>query len=147
MVTRAQAGEVRNWLTRMPVRGIERVKRNFRAVVKDIDQRRTEAAVSTILRQGRAQADVMTPQDTGTLLNSGYQPQISQQAGKTTGQVGYTAAYASAVHNAPGKLQGLPRRNGNGNYWDPNAEPGFLEKGFDEIKPSIPAILRAAYRV
>lgn len=131
----------------MAVRGIERVKRNFRVVVKDIDQRRTEAAVYAVLSQGAAMAQTMTPVDTSTLINSQYAPQISQQAGKTTGQVGYTAAYAAAVHSAPGTLQGLPRRSGNGNYWDPNAEPGFLEKGFEEIKPEIPAILQRIYRV
>ncbi len=136
----------------MAVRGIERVKRNFRVLVKDIDGRRTEEAVSAVLLSGRNAADVMTTQDTGTLLDSGYFPQVSQQAGKTTGHIGYTAAYAAAVHDAPGTLQGLPRpsRNGQpgrGNYWGPGGEPGFLEKGFEEIKPSIPSILRSIYRV
>lgn len=131
----------------MAAKGIKRVKRNFRVVVKDIEQRRTETAVYAVLSQGAAMAQTMTPVDTSNLINSQYAPQISRQAGKTTGQVGYTALYAAAVHSAPGTLQGLPRRNGNGNYWDPSAEPGFLEKGFEQIKPSIPEILRAIYRV
>ncbi|MFV0411145.1 MAG: hypothetical protein ACK5LJ_16030 [Paracoccus sp. (in: a-proteobacteria)] len=129
----------------MPVRGIERVKTNFRIKVKEISNERTEAAVYAVLSQGAAAAAVRTPIDTSNLVNSQYAPQIAQQAGRTTGHVGYTASYAGAVHDAPGTLKGEPREDGNGNYWDPNAEPGFLEKGFEEIKPSIPAILKAAY--
>ncbi len=143
----------------MPVRGIERVKANFRLKVKDIDGRRTDKAIYAVLSQGAAISDTMTPVDTSTLINSRYAPQISQQSGKTVGQVGYTASYAGAVHDASGKLKGQPRADfgktragvafgggtGVGNYWDPNAEPQFLTKGFEEIKPSVPAILKAAY--
>lgn len=129
----------------MAVKGIERVRRNLRAKVQDIDVRRTEKAVYTVLSQGAAVSDTMTPIDTGTLINSRYAPQISQKPGRTVGRVGYTAAYAGAVHAAPGVMKGLPRPGSRGNYWDPNAAPGFLEKGFEKIKPSIPAILKAAY--
>lgn len=129
----------------MPVRGIERVKANFRLKVQDIDGRRTDKAVYAVLSQGAAMSDTMTPVDTSTLINSRYAPQIGHQPGKTVGYVGYTASYAGAVHDAPGILKGLPRPGGNGEYWDPNAEPQFLARGFEEIKPSVPAILKAAY--
>ncbi|WP_322997953.1 hypothetical protein [Castellaniella sp.] len=129
----------------MPVKGISRVKRNLRIKLQEIDSGRTNAAVYAVLSQGAAAAAVRTPIDTSNLINSQYAPQISHSAGRTSGTVGYTASYASAVHDAPGKLAGQPRANGNGNYWDPNAEPGFLTKGFEQIKPAIPRILRAVY--
>lgn len=129
----------------MPVKGIERVKRNYRLKVQEIDGQRTDKAVYTVLSQGAEMAAKMTPVDTSTLINSQYAPQISQQSGKTTGHVGYTASYAGALHDAPGTLKGQDRPGNRGKYWDPDGEPGFLEKGFEEIKPSIPAILKAAY--
>lgn len=129
----------------MPVKGIERVRRNLKLKLGEIDGSRTEAAVYAVLSQGATMAATMTPIDTSNLINSQYAPQISHNASNTTGHVGYTASYAGAVHEAPGTLAGQPRANGNGNYWDPNAEPGFLTKGFEEIKPAIPQILKAAY--
>lgn len=131
----------------MPVKGISRVRKGFKLAIDEISQAKTEGAVYAILSQGAALAQTMTPVDTSNLINSQYAPQISQANGKTDGHIGYTAEYAEAVHEAPGTLAGQPRADGNGDYWDPNAEPGFLEKGFDQLKPSIPAILKEHYRV
>lgn len=130
----------------MPVRGIEQVKRNYKKTVNDIAQNRSEAAVYSILSQGGASAQTMTPIDTSNLVESQYKPQISVSYGKVSGHIGYTAFYAYFVHEASGKLAGDPRANGNGVYWSPNAEPKFLEKGFEELKPSIPAILKSIYK-
>nr|WP_315528293.1 hypothetical protein [uncultured Achromobacter sp.] len=145
----------------MPVKGIERVKRGFRIAVKEIGEGKTERAVYETLSQGSAMAAQMTPIDSSNLVNSQYAPQIDVKEGKVSGSVGYTASYAAAVHEASGKLKGKPRADfgktragvafgggtGNGNYWDPNAEPRFLTKGFDEIKSAIPAILKRNYGV
>lgn len=131
----------------MSVKGIERVKLNVKNFTDDVSGPKTEAAVYAVLSQGAAIAQTMTPMDTGNLANSQYSPDISVSTGKVTGHVGYTANYAIYVHNAPGVMAGMPRANGNGNYWDPDAEPQFLTKGFEELKPSIPAILKEVYRV
>ncbi|WP_026384708.1 hypothetical protein [Achromobacter xylosoxidans] len=145
----------------MPVKGIERVKRGFRIAVKEIGEGKTERAVYETLSQGSAMAAQMTPIDTSNLVNSQYAPQIDVREGKVSGSVGYTAGYAAAVHEASGKLKGKPRADfgktragvafgggtGKGNYWDPNAEPKFLTKGFDQIKGAIPAILKRVYGV
>lgn len=142
----------------MPVKGIERTKRGFKVKIEEIDGQRTNRAMHAILSRGAAMSATMTPVDTSKLINSQY-TRVTQQQGKATGRTGYTARYAEAVHDASGKLKGQPRADfgrtragvefgggtGNGNYWDPNAEPKFLEKGFEEIKPEIPAILKAAY--
>lgn len=143
----------------MPAKGIKRVKMRLAQKVQEIDGARTNAAVYAILSQGAAVAATMTPVDTSTLINSQTAPQLSHKTGKTTGTVGYTAKYAAAVHEAPGKLKGQPRADfgrtragvafgggtGKGNYWDPAGEPGFLREGFEEIKPLVPRILKAAY--
>lgn len=130
----------------MPVKGIERVRSNYKRTVQRIAQPVSEGAVYAVLSQGRAMADTMTPIDTSNLINSGYAPQITVARGKVTGTVGYTAGYAFAVHEASGTLKGQPRPGGRGDYWDPNANPRFLDEGFEQLKSSIPAILRAYYR-
>lgn len=130
----------------MPVKGIERVRGNFKRTVERIATKNSEGAVYAILKSGRDYADAMTPVDTGNLLNSGYAPQVAVSRGNVVGTVGYTAAYAFFVHDAPGTLKGQPRPGNRGDYWDPNAQPGFLSEGFDKLKPSIPAILKAYYR-
>ena len=131
----------------MSVRGIPQVKRKLSATLENVAGGRTNAAIYAILSQGAALSDTMTPVDTGTLVNSRFQPRIERRASSTVGEVGYTARYAAAVHAAPGKLKGLPRPGNRGDHWDPDGEPKFLEKGFEALKPSIPAILREVYRV
>lgn len=141
----------------MPVKGIDRVKRRIHVAFKDISEQKTYAGIYTVLLQGSQLSLLMTPQDTGFLANSLYKPRVDG----TTGQVGFMAQYAQWVHDMPGTLKGKPRGHfgstragvdfgggtGRGNYWDPNAEPHWLTKGFEDLRPSIPRILEAAYRV
>lgn len=129
----------------MAMKGIKRVKQNIRAIVKDIDDKKTEAAIYAVLSQGLAISQTMIPIDTSNLINSAYAPQIMKTSEGATGTIGFTANYAGDVHERSGVLKGKPRADGNGNYWDPHGEPKFLTKGFDELKPDIPAILRNAY--
>lgn len=132
--------------------GIARVQANIRRVFDSARKEKAEAAVYAVLSQGAAMADTMTPIATSTLVNSRYQPQITVLPDRVYGHVGYTAQYAAAVHEAPGTLKGSGKlRDGKrpslGQFWDPNAEPKFLTKGFEEIEGRIPDILRSAYRV
>lgn len=126
------------------------MRRGYRVAVSEISGNTTEQAVYEILSQVGAMANQMVPMDTSTLVNSQYAPQIEQEGGKTAGSIGYTAEYAAAVHDAPGTLRGQPRDPDDpsrGDFWDPNAEPGFLTKGGDEVRPAVPAILKRHYRV
>lgn len=147
--------------------GIERVKMNFKRLQKEISGSRTERAVFAVLSEGASMAATMTPVDTSNLINSHFVDIQRGSGGKTKGRSGYSAAYAAAVHDAPGVLKGLPRVDfgrtsnhsaagpqkpksfgggtGVGNYWDPSGEPGFLRKGFKEIQSNIPKILKEAY--
>lgn len=129
----------------MPTQGIARVKANMKATFDEIRGNRTREAVHVILTQGAGIAQTMTPIDTSNLVNSQTAPRLGQNAQGVVGVVAYTAEYAAAVHDASGTLKGQERENGNGQYWDPAGEPGFLEKGFEEVKPSIPKILRSVY--
>lgn len=151
----------------MPAKGIQAVRRNYRLKVENIDGKTTGAAVFLVLREGAAIADTMVPVDTSNLINSRFAPQISHSKGKTTGKVGYSASYAAAVHGMSGKLKGKPRADFGttsnhskvgpqkpqafgggtkvGNYWDPSGEPQWLTKGFDRLKPAIPALLKKVY--
>lgn len=146
----------------MPVKGIERVRKNLKLALGKIDNEKTEAALIAVLNEGLAVSLTMVPIDTSFLINSQYKALIAAATlGRMSGTVGFTASYAQAVHDASGKLKGRPRADfgstragnsfgggtGQGTYWSPNAEPGFLSKGFDEIIPIIPNILKAVYGV
>lgn len=140
----------------MPVRNIQRVKLNLKKAFEDIEGKKTQAAIYSVLSKGQSMAALMVPIDTGFLLNSAFGPVM---VGPAHGRVGYAAEYAKWVHDAPGKLKGQPRahfgktRAGvefgggtqKGNYWDPAAEPQFLAKGFAQIMPQVPNILKAVY--
>lgn len=101
-----------------------------------------------------------TPVDTSNLINSRF-TNVTDYLGLIEGTVGYTAEYAMAVHEMPGTLMGEPRENfgktaagvefgggtGRGNYWDPNAEPRFLELGRKKaIREDLPAIIESIKR-
>ncbi|MDT8895781.1 hypothetical protein RSO41_14075 [Halomonas sp. I1] len=134
----------------MPSRGGRNVRRNMRRLSMKIRGPVTEKAVTEILIIGEGYAVNFTPVDTSHLINSRSRLPVVTGPSGTRGTVVYTAKYAAAVHEAPGTLKGQPRpkKNGRsrGNYWSPNGEPGFLEKGFEEAKPEIRGILRKNYR-
>lgn len=120
------------------------VRRNLKALTEKITGPMSEKVVTQALIVGGMYADLLTPQDTGNLLRSRYR-EVTKVGNGWVGQYGYTAAYAAAVHGMSGKLAGQPRADfgttragksfgggtGKGKYWDPNAEPEFLTKGFE----------------
>ena len=84
---------------------------------------------------GAAEASVMTPIDTSTLLNSQYR-KVEQEGERIVGTVGYTANYAAPVHD-PGHPQ---------NFRRPTAEKSFLKKGFEQAEPNIRAVITGAIK-
>ena len=124
----------------MAIKGLEAARRNTKKVFEDIRTKKAARTVVEILIAGRSYTLMLTPVDTSNLINSQF---IDHEVGTNSvkGVFGFTAEYAAAVHEKPGTLKGQPRsRTGAGNYWDPNAEPKFVEKGFDN-KASFDAIV------
>lgn len=124
----------------MPVRGVQEVRRNLKALIRHVDEVKIPRTLTEVLIIAEGYSALMTPVDTSNLINSRYRT-LDKVRGGWVGRIGYTAAYAAAVHNASGKLKGQPREDwgagfgggtGNGNYWDPDAEPEFLRKAFEE---------------
>ena len=132
----------------MPVKGIEQTKRRMRETFAKIAGPMTERTIMEILIIGSGAAAMLTPVDTSNLINSQYRVTGDGPLGKW-GRVGYTAAYAAAVHAMSGKLRGQPRSGGTGvgNYWDPRAEPQFLAKGFERSIPAIKAAIERGMKL
>ena len=77
----------------------------------------------------------MTPIDTSTLLNSQYK-NVEAKTGRIVGTVGYTAAYALAVHDPDNKQ----------NFRRASAVKEFLKKGFEQAEPNIRAVLKGSIK-
>lgn len=120
------------------------VRKNWAKLVDRITGPMSQKTVTEVMVVGGMYADLLTPNALGNLLRSRFR-EVSQSGNGWVGRYGYTAAYAAAVHGAKGTLKGTntPRPTpGTGNYWDPDAEPEFLTKGFerdglDAIKKAI----------
>lgn len=127
----------------MPARGVKRVRRNIGRIMQDISGHMAERAVTEALIIGGGMATTLTPVDTSFLINSQYRI-VKRISTKVNGQLGYTASYAAAVHDAKGTLKGQPRDPGDssrGNFWDPAGEPEFLTKGFEMTKDDIDRVV------
>ena len=99
-------------------------------------QRRAARGMTQALVLGAAEASVLTPIATGTLLNSQFRDVRARGSG-VVGTVGYTADYALPVHD-PSNPQ---------NFRRPSAEKEFLKKGFERAEPQIRAVLKGAIKV
>lgn len=111
------------------VTGIEEANDKLTAELRKLG-RLSERFVTKSLISISAQTLPMIPIDTGFLANSEYR-KVKEFLGGYEGEIGYGAFYAPYVHDAPGTLKGQPRPDGNGVYWGPDGEPGFLAKGVE----------------
>ena len=84
---------------------------------------------------GASEASVLTPIDTGTLLNSQFR-HVSKDGSRIVGRAGYTADYAVPVHD-PAVKQTFRR---------PTATKLFLKKGFERAEPAIKAVIKSAIK-
>ena len=133
---------------------IERIKRQLREEIEEIKKDAATAAY-VIANEVLNTAVMDTPKDTGTLVN-GYYVNVEENADGAHATVGNTARYAFWVHEMPGTLKGQPREHfgktnnlsdfgpkqvvefgggtGKGCYWDPDADPKFLERALNDHK-------------
>lgn len=136
------------------VKGINETITKINRMIDDVQGVRIIRALYIVSEQVLESASVITPIDTSTLVNSRY-IDFDTSGGHITAKVGFSAAYAAFVHDAPGKLKGQPRahfgttRSGkrfdggteSGVYWGPGGEPQFLKKGLEQVKPRIPELM------
>jgi hypothetical protein len=125
-----------------------RIVNRLPAFVEDV-QRKAARAMTAALVLGASEAAAMTPRATSNLINSQDKDVDTSNPARIVGTVLYTAEYALAVHEAPGKLRGLnvPRPNGLGVVWGPSGEPSFLSKGFIRAEPNIRKVIKGAIKV
>lgn len=98
-------------------------------------ERRAAAAMTKALILGASEASVMTPIDTSNLINSQYRD-VRKEGARITGTVGYTAAYALAVHD-PDNPQTFRRAT---------AMKEFLRLGFENAEPNIRAVITGSIK-
>lgn len=144
----------------MPVTGLRDARRFHSHLTTEVSKDLAERAVARAARVGAAYSDLLTPVDTSFLINSRFIRIDRIPGGGFKAMIGYTAKYAAAVHEMKGTMKGLPRKNfgttkagqafgggtGVGNYWDPNAEPQFLRKGFENNFQEIDKIVRDTFK-
>lgn len=98
-------------------------------------QVRAARGMTQALVLGAAEASVLTPIDTSTLLNSQFR-RVEKSGERIVGTVGYTADYALPVHD-PANPQNFRRAS---------ARKEFLKEGFERAEPNIRAVLKGAIR-
>lgn len=130
----------------MPIKGVERVRKALRQKMKNIEDKTTASVLYQIGIEAAGWAALLTPIDSSNLVNSMYSSMKNTPYGATL-ILGYTARYAKWVHDSSGKLAGQKRANGNGKYWEPNAEPEFLKKAFEQNMDAIWRIIERGYRI
>ncbi|OCG35594.1 hypothetical protein A9G31_07710 [Gilliamella sp. Gris1-4] len=132
----------------MAVKGVSKVNRNIHRITNEIANIRTQRIIQQVMIVGMSFVAPITPRDTSTLINSQYR-ELKPIPKGWTGRVGYTANYAAFVNNAKGTAKG--KRTGKksqGDYWSPNAEPHFVEKGFErDGKQAIEQVIKDGYKI
>jgi hypothetical protein len=118
--------------------GLQRVIRNLRTQHALLGPRFMRGAKRAGLRLMR-ESQRLVPVEFGPLKNSAYTRAVGVDlSGKV--YIGYTAAYASYVHEqVQEKLRGRPRPSGRGLYWDPapQARSKFLEAPARAMAPRL----------
>lgn len=99
-------------------------------------EQKAARAVTAALVLGASETSVLTPIDTGTLINSRYND-VRKDGTRIVGTTGYTADYAAAV-NDPDHHQDFRRQS---------ATKDFLKQGFENAKPAIDALVHGKLKV
>ncbi|MCX8581145.1 hypothetical protein J3U18_05505 [Gilliamella sp. B3482] len=132
----------------MTVKGVSKVNKNIHRITNDIANNRTQRIIQQVMIVGMSFVAPITPRDTSTLINSQYR-ELKPVPKGWIGRVGYTANYAAFVNNAKGTAKG--KRTGKksqGDYWSPNAEPHFVEKGFQrDGQQAIEQVIKDGYKI
>lgn len=123
----------------MPIKGANQVKGKLRQAVAKIDKKAAQFVVAVINDAGIL-SKTKAPIEFGLLINS-QQSEFTKGATTYTGELSYNTVYASILNDGVYKWKPRPVANKKGPSWNPNAEPHFLEYGFEspEAKQMIEA--------
>ena len=97
----------------------------------------------------KLEAQKRVPVDLGNLKNSAT-TDVSVSPRGVVGGIGFTAFYATFVHEAPMTLKGLLRKKPHkGKYWDKQGQGTnkFLEKAIDENHNEILTIIKKCAKI
>ncbi|UYU30274.1 HK97 gp10 family phage protein [Siccibacter colletis] len=132
------------------VRGIMAAQAQMETIIKEVSGKKAVRGIQSALLILSAASAKEVPRDTSYLLNSQFR-QIDFNGTRITGKVGYSASYAAAVHEAPGKYLNTqtdrPVRRGEaegsrGVIWGPNGNPKFLYYPAKDNEEEMLAIIR-----
>ncbi|KAB0849158.1 hypothetical protein B7T06_06325 [Cronobacter sakazakii] len=132
------------------VRGVTSAQAQLETIIKEISGKKAVRGIQSALLILSAASAKEVPRDTSYLLNSQFR-QIDFNGTRITGKVGYSASYAAAVHDAPGKYLNTqtdrPVRSGEaegsrGVIWGPNGNPKFLYYPAKDNEEEMLAIIR-----
>ena len=140
----------------MPVKGLKEVREKLRKELANISGPLPERTLLEVLIVASGFAATMTPIDTGNLIGSQFR-RVETSGTKVKGTLAYTAAYAAAVHDKPGTLKDAtgkkamrdPKEPKRGKFWDPDAEPEFLRKAFEDsdARANIDAVIARRMKI
>jgi len=126
----------------MPVTGAAAVRRKMGRIFKDINEKKAPQFVNQVLSIGLLHSKELAPLEFGTLVNSAFMDvDVNSFKGEVTGSVKYVTNYAAALEFRT-DWKPRPINEKAGPAWNPNAEPHFLKKGFED-STSQSAIKRA----
>lgn len=123
----------------MPLKGVEKVRGRYQALIKEISGPRTLKVVNTIIATGAAYAKLYTPTDTNALINSQRKKVTELGSGVVVGRVWYSKEYALWLETR--------------DHWTPRkkatAKPHFLKLGFEDPEPQadIKDIIKQWYKL
>ena len=116
------------------VKGVQQCSRNLNKIIDNIQSKRGVRAIYSALYIIGAASAKEVPVDTSTLVNSQFRD-VALRGTRITGKVGYSAAYAAYVHDAPGTylytqtdrpVDAGQAPGSRGVIWGPNGNPKFL---------------------
>ncbi len=116
------------------VKGIRQAQQNLNKIIDDVQGKKSVRAIYSALFIIGAASAKEVPRDTSTLVNSQFR-EVNVKGNRIIGKVGYSAAYAAAVHDAPGKYlhtqTDRPVKRGEvagsrGVIWGPGGNPQYL---------------------
>ncbi len=124
----------------MPVKGAKAVKQTMKRIFKNISDKKAPQFVNAVLSIGENHSKELAPVEFSLLVNSIIKD-IDVSNTIVSGSLSYNTKYAAALEfRADWKPR--PTQLKKGPAWNPQAEPHYLKKGFED-QTSLSAIKKA----